>query len=85
MKKFIQSIVLAVALTLFVPGCAEHFTPKYGVTSVIEYTEEGLPGRTWKPVDGTIKVNVDTDVVTFIDSETGKEVSLDSSYRFVSW
>lgn len=79
-------ITLFVFLTLvcFV-GCSVYGDKRqinYPVKSIIELNEQGKQVYTYNPVNGSIYIYINFDVVEFVDSKTNKKKQIVNSYKF---
>jgi hypothetical protein len=54
----------------------------YPVKNIIELNEQGKKVYSYKPVNGSIYIYIDFDVVEFVDSDTNKKKQIINSYKF---
>ena len=59
------------------------FYPVNYISYIVELDEYGKELKTWIPIKNTLKVDVNNDMLIFIDSYTKKEIQITGSYKFI--
>ena len=85
----IKIVYLFVVLFLIfsISGCSNNFTEEIIKISyysyIVELDKHGKEIKTWVPEKNSIKVDINNDVLSFIDTETKKQIKLSGSYKLI--